>query len=390
MSLELDYDGPLAPRDSARTRALRTAGRAEEPWPLLAQLPRIDAPHPASEPLPLFTPPAPLGDRDLLALIDLPDDAPPQAPQRYAGDPSLAPTLSPGGPAGPGPGLGTALRADGAAAARHYRVDQASLHRAAVRTANERKPPTLAGSLFQMHAALAPHLGLVGAVGLVATASLLYWLAIGRHGTPVAAPAPRGDAAWTAEVATDADPPIIVAQPEQTAAAPPEPTADWSVPHIATATPTPMAAPTAGGGRMSDDGPTPTPSLETPARRAAAIDLLSPAHGAPAAADAAAALESEAAPPAPLGPSLAPPQDAAATTSAPAEFAARSGQAPPQQEITPTPQPEGFPTTSYPPFTFVDRPRDEQFPQQFQQQFGAGAPSQPSVAERTTTAPGLQ
>ncbi len=289
MSLELDNDGPFSER----------ARPAAPAWPVLARLPRVDSPAAASRaPLPTFavTPLSP--EAPPLTYVD-----PPHADHARS-QPAQAPV---------------------AAATRHYRIDRGD-DRSSARRPHQppAEPASISDSLFRLHAALAPYRGSLGAAALVVSASLVYWLAIGRHGAPTV-PTELLDfrSGLTQEAPLEQEPPAIAA-PDPNASALDQPAIDWAGP--------PRIASAADAETVPPQSTTP-PEARSPRRPGEPQqDLASPADVT-----------------APTGPIL--PPAAAATTPTPAPAAAVAI----DNGITPTPHVEYYPSTPFPAFSFVDQ-----------------------------------
>lgn len=291
-------------------------------WPVLAQLPRVGVgTSTPPESAPTFAPEPPEASLNKMSSAE-PDarrrrfvvDQPHRPPAGAAPQPEPTPVvvendLTPATSTKPG--------------VRRYRIDQPNSPHPAARLGSSRhEPTTISGSIFRLHAALAPHLSLVGAVTLVVCGSVLYWIAIHRNGGPID---PHRliefDAGWSHGESPPAGAPK---ESVKAAAAPPidSPPINWTAPpHVADAT----AA---------------TPETEAPAKSSAesapSVEIPAPTGEAPTTSPAAAA------PPVATSPQSPPALDQLASTAPPAS----------ESQVTPTPQIEPYPTTPYPAFSF--------------------------------------
>lgn len=109
------------------------------------------------------------------------------------------------------------------AKSRQFRIDQGAALRPPARHAQS-ESATLAGQAFQLHQALAPYRGLMGAAALVLSGGLLIWLAYGpaRHSAHSPGASLLGGV-WSSESATpirDPDAPDAAANNSEIASAP--------------------------------------------------------------------------------------------------------------------------------------------------------------------------
>lgn len=300
MSLEHQSDGTVSGRGGQRPPA---GGPA---WPVLAKLPRVGAPQAAPR---QPSPAARLQDNDAAPLrIAGAETEISTRRQRYVVDPPHR-TQAP---------INEAARADvetsaplptqspqAVGATRHYRIDHAASHRPA-RHANspQREVATLSGSIFRLHDALAPHMGLIGAAALLLCGGVMYWLALGRPGAVLS---PNNVLHLQNGLSRDAAP--VPDDENQSATSNPSlgaPPIDWAAPHVATKT------------VASGESEQQTPSPAEPRPTAGEGPTLSPAE------------------------SPAKSQEPIITTSV-------------YEPITPTPQAEAYPTTPYPAFSFAEQ-----------------------------------
>lgn len=309
-------------------------------WPVLASLPRVgqsDATR--REPGPSFSlesnaeadPPlqvdfgaAGLGDPWPFAL-----DAAHEG-RSVAVAPATAPPVAPAA-TNPPPAFDR-TRASDARPMNHYRIDRGSDSLFAGRGPHApRESESLSASIFRLHSALAPHMGAAATAALVITACLLYWLAAGRTGAGMDAAQPAGlGAEWTPTGAVETRVPVT---------APPGGmgfSGDANAQASAPISETPVAA------RVADASASAVIANAAEAKTQADGDVGAAATGtieAPAATvepagDAAAS----------SGPSLEPPSVTHEVRRAPTEDGG--------DPIGPTAQGDGYPTTSYPPFSF--------------------------------------
>ena len=349
VSLELDNDGPFSQRRSQDSRGNAARRHDDAPaWPVLARLPRVDSPGaaPPRAPLPTFAP-EPIGGEEPLEYVGEPPlryvgesplrytDAP-HPVQRYAlhVEPPAQPTAE------PAPTLAFKPPSQRLSSTRRYRIDAGDAVQQAPRPhrAPAEEQPSLSDAIFRAHAALAPQMGLVSAAAILLAAAFVYWLAIGRQGT-IAPPMERLQfgAGLTQD---DHVPPVTPLQPS-------------AAPNLDAA---PAAAPDASASAIAE------PKIDEPA-----IEWTTP----PRVAEAPASIESATPPstpapagdstqdPASTGPALTPPAPSAAPSDSASAAVATPQAAQPAAEfdngITPTPELDAYPSTSFPAFSFVDQ-----------------------------------
>jgi hypothetical protein len=272
--------------------ALRTEGDGS-PWPVLARLPRIGAAASAEQT-------SPSRRETILERACVVEDR--ISERRYAVD----------GPHDDGGGK-RATHLD-ERRTRQVRVDEGLGRRGPSRPKYARdEPMTLAGRLFRLHEAVAPHMGLIGAAILILSGSALFWLAFGPARSPSN---PSEPLEFDQSLSSGATSPADTAAAEEpltgrvdAVAAP----LDWkATPRVADAT----AAPTASDAPL-DAEPQATSDNESGAE----------------------------------SPSLSP-----AATAKPAFDKAATAVA--GEPITPTPHTDFYPTTPYPAFSFATAPPD--------------------------------
>lgn len=386
-------DWPSAPGEAAETLA----------WPVLASLPRVGAPREAQ--------PAP---RRTDAAIEFPASEPSEVPAIRIATPAVAPEeFEPLSVANVQTARGTIefrtfidqphltvrgydwstastcpiaaeqLPARETPPACHRRVDAGSPRMSASPPRQPAARPfapasqSLADKVFQIHAAAAPHAGLLMTLALAASVGLLCWLTMGR---PSAAPSREhvhdGPGGWPAETVTkplSEDAGAVSAAPDQFVSefawrmTPPDEPAKEAKSSPAIVHEQPAGAPSAAVASevaalaapklKLTDGPASTSAVAAaPAASSVAIPPLpaKPAGSEPAAATVAAT-------------PAAAPQAASA-----AQVAAVSASQP--EPITPTPHGHAFPTTPYGEFNYFAQPTTPAP--------DAGAAEQTSVATR--------
>jgi hypothetical protein len=184
---------------------------------------------------------------------------------------------------------------------RQFRIDQGAARRPPTGHAPS-EPATLVGQAFQLHQALAPHRGLMGAAALVLSGGLLVWLACGP--APHAANSPGASlfgGAWSSESATQTHAPDAG-----------DPAANNS--GIATAP------------RVAAAAATPPSAMSSPSRQPQATQPVEPTAD---------------------GPAISPAEPADAGSN---QSAATSASEP----ITPTIDASAYPITPYPAFPFAE------------------------------------
>jgi hypothetical protein len=372
VSLELDNDGPFSQRraqDRADGRGNTTRRHDEAPaWPVLARLPRVEGPGaaPLRAPLPTFAPEPIVGEAPLEYVE--------QAPLRYTDRPHAADRhelhVAPQAEYTAEPTPTVAFKPPSQqSSARRYRIDAGdAAHTPRQHRVPADEQPSLSDAIFRANAALAPHMGLVSAAALLLAASFVYWFAIGRQGT-VAAPMERLQ--FGAGLTHD-DPGLPVSPLEPTGAPALEPAATAVTPEAsASAVTAPrIDQPKIDAPKIDEpeiDWTTPPRVAEAPAAIEPSTPTSTPTTSAPASPPQRTGEPTEA--PQPTGPALTPPavETPATQATAPSDSASAAVAAPQATQqvtqtpaeldngITPTPELDVYPTTSFPAFSFVDQ-----------------------------------
>jgi hypothetical protein len=350
VSLELDNDGPFSQR---RSQAQRRQDDAPA-WPVLARLPRVDGPGaaPPRSPMPTFAPEPFVGESPLEYL------GPPIV--RYADAPHPAPRheLHVEPVAAPAHTVPFAPPSQHSSSSRRYRFDQGDAAHDVPRShrRHAEDEPSFSDAIFRAHAALVPHMGRISAAALLLAAGFVYWLAIGQQpGLTPPVDRQQIDAGLTQDVPEPSTSPLApLAAPQlepATASAAPEasvstiadpkidapkidaPVIEWTTPPRVAEAPAPIepaASPT-------------SPSPASPLQRTGDA-THDPASSGPAL--------TPPAPPSPAPAANTPSDSASAAVAATQQATQQITQTPAQLDngITPTPERDVYPTTSFPPF----------------------------------------
>jgi hypothetical protein len=344
VSLELDNDGPFSPRRSQDSRGNAARRHDDVPaWPVLARLPRVDAPGaaPLRAPLPTFAP-EPIGGEEPLEYVG-------ESPLRYTDAPHppqrhVLHVESPAQPtAEPAPTLAFKPPSQQSSSTRRYRIDagDAVQHAPRPHRASAEEQPSLSDAIFRVHAALAPHMGLVSAAALLLAAGFGYWLATGRQATIAPLERPQFGVGLTHDVPTSTvTPRAPTAAPDLESAVAPEASASA------------IAEPKID--EPAIDWSTPPRVAEAPA----SIDPVAP-PSTPAPASPLQRTGDSTQDPASMGPALTPPAPSATPGDSASASVATPQATQPAVEldngITPTPELDAYPSTSFPAFSFVDQ-----------------------------------